>query len=72
MSTTAGTAAMTRAEYDALPPFEQGYATYMWACHEGSQVPNKCPYDALREATQKAEFERGEFAAILAVQDLDD
>lgn len=61
---------LTRAQYDALPPYEQGYATYMQAEHKGADLPKTNPYPAnSREALQ---WERGSFQAMLAVQDEED
>lgn len=58
---------ITKAEYDALTPYQQGYVCYMQACLLGSEIPDCCPYG---KGTQEAEeWGRGSFAGILEAQD---
>ena len=57
---------MTKAEFEALSPYEKGYAVY-WAGHRDDQpnIPERFePMDGDRE-----EYERGQFAAVLDAQD---
>jgi hypothetical protein len=58
---------LTAKEYRKLSPRSQGYATYMQAALDGSEVPKECPYPEGSSAA--AEFHRGEMDAVLEVQD---
>ena len=61
--------ALTRKEYDALPPKLQGYATYMQGAWN-DEVPNYCNYR--KGSPQRKAFEQGEFEAMLEAQEGDD
>lgn len=56
----------TRAEWDAASPYAQGYISYTYAAHPGSDIPADSPYSA--GTPDHAEFERGQQAAVLAAQ----
>lgn len=57
----------TRAEYDALTPYAQGYATYMYAEHQGADIPKTNPYSP--DSREYKTWARGNFQAMLNVQD---
>lgn len=57
----------TRAEWDGASPYTQGYISYTYAAHPGSEIPEASPYGA--GTPEHAEFERGQQAAVLAAQD---
>lgn len=56
-------------EYNALPPFQKGYVCYFQACHEGSAIPDKCPYP--KGSPEAAQFGDGSFQAMLEVQEME-
>lgn len=60
---------LTRAEYDALTPRQQGYASYMQGAWN-SNVPNFNDYRVGTKARE--EFSRGEAAAMMEAQEGDD
>jgi hypothetical protein len=59
--------APTRAEYDKLKPYEQGYVTYMRASWPGARLPKRNPYP--KGSKKAAEWTRGTLAAVLDVVD---
>ena len=60
---------ITRAVYDSLSPYNQGYASYMQAAWN-PEVPKKCPFKSdSQEAVQRAD---GQHAAYLAVLELEE
>jgi hypothetical protein len=71
--TTAGTHLMTEAEYNALSSEMKGYACYMYGEWPGAGAWLKaCPFDKERQPVEHAEFCKGEFAAMLVAQELED
>lgn len=59
---------LTRAEWEKLSPFAQGYAIYMQEAHPGSELKGLTnPYPS--GSTEAKEYDRGEFQATLDVQD---
>jgi hypothetical protein len=61
---------MTREEYDALSPRQQGYVTYMRAEWPGAQIPKSNPYPS--ESPCHDEWQDGARAAYILVLDSDD
>jgi hypothetical protein len=66
----AETFTMTREEYDALTPLEQGYTTYMRAEWPEATIPKLNPY--LKGSWQAGEWDKGAFAAYIEVLDTED
>lgn len=61
---------VTRAFYDTLTPFEQGYTSYYQAAWPDAEIPSKCPYPA---GSQNAiDFAAGELQAMIAVMDTEE
>lgn len=60
---------LTQAQFDALTPYQRGYAVYMLGSR--SDEPNvpeeKCPYPA--GSPDAAEWDSGQFQAMLTAQD---
>lgn len=59
----------TRAEWERAEPFEQGFMSYTYSAHPGSEIPNEkeCPH---RPGTAAhADFQRGVHAAVICAQD---
>ena len=61
---------VTKAFYDTLTPFEQGYTSYFQAHWPGAEIPKECPYQS--DSQEAADFSRGESAAVLAVMDCEE
>ncbi len=59
---------VSRAEFDSLTPYQQGYVSYIQG-QWNPDVPNSQVYRRDTEAGK--EFERGSFAAMLLIQDID-
>jgi hypothetical protein len=62
---------LTKAEYDKLKPYQQGYIHYMQEAHPGSELaglPN--PYS--RDSKEHSQWDEGQMAAMLDVQDQED
>ncbi len=59
----------TRAEYDAMSPYAQGYVSYCQAAWN-KDVPECCPHPA--DSPQQRDWNEGQHDACLDVQDEDD
>ena len=58
----------TKAEYDKLPPYEQGFIQYWQGEQPGSELKRaRCHYP--KESSERAEWDRGQLQATLAAQD---
>ena len=59
---------ITRAEYDKMPPYRQGFVVYMYGEWPGSELKGLTnPYP---EGSTKADlWDRGNFQAMMAAQD---
>lgn len=62
-------ALITRAEYEKLPPRSQGYAVYMQAMHDGSELRSieENPYPA--GSSEHKEWDEGQMIGVLEAQD---
>lgn len=60
--------ALTRAEYDKLPPRAQGYASYMQAAWN-AEVPEDCPYQ--RGTDEQEEWSFGNGCAAIDAQEVE-
>lgn len=58
------------AEYKKLDPYQKGYASYMQAALPDSEISDVNPYRP--RTADYHNFQRGQNAAVLEVQDLDD
>jgi hypothetical protein len=58
---------ITRAFYDRLTPFEQGYASYFQAHWEGSEIPDKNPHPP--GTTEHIKWNDGQRQAVVAATD---
>lgn len=73
MSSTHGTAKMTKAEYNDLSPKMKGYACYMFgAWSEAGEWLKSCPFDKDKQSMEHGFFMQGEFAAMLEAMECDD
>ncbi len=70
MTVMVDTERVTKAFYDTLTPFEQGFTTYYQAAWPGAEIPSECPYPA--GSKEAADFAAGEQAAIIAVMDTEE
>ena len=59
---------LTLAEWEKIPPYQQGYVAYMQSSWPGSELLGAtCPYDL--GTRERRQFYEGEQAAVLAAQD---
>jgi hypothetical protein len=61
---------ITRAFYDGLTPFEQGYASYFQACWKGSEIPDKNPYPS--GSAEYGAWNAGQSHAVIAAIDAEE